>query len=56
MPNEEYKELYIDPKLKEKVLNDPEYKRYCELFEVNNPKDDNSVMSFGIWKLFGGTQ
>lgn len=37
------------------VLNDPEYKRYCDYYEFTDIKSDKCIMGFCIWKSFGSS-
>ena len=37
------------------VLNDPEYKRYCDYYKFTDVKSDKNIMGFCIWKSFGSS-
>ena len=37
------------------VLNDPEYKRYCDYYNFTDIESDKNIMGFCIWKSFGSS-
>ena len=37
------------------VLNDPEYKRYCDYYKFTDIESDKNIMGFCIWKSFGSS-
>ena len=36
------------------ILKCEEYKLYCEVFKLENPRDENNIKGFMIWKIVGG--
>ena len=41
--------------VREGVLNDPEYKRYCDYYKFTDIESDKNIMGFCIWKSFGSS-
>jgi hypothetical protein len=37
------------------VLNNPEYKRYCDYYKFIDTESDKCIMGFCIWKSFGNS-
>ena len=37
------------------VLNNPEYKRYCDYYKFTDIESDKNIMGFYIWKSFGSS-
>jgi len=37
------------------VMNDPEYKRYCDYYKFTDIESDKNIMGFCVWKSFGSS-
>lgn len=48
--NGNQKESVINDFLRTQILNDPEFKRYCEYYDFKDMEEDKKIMSFVIWK------
>lgn len=46
-------DIDIPTSFRENVLNDPEYKRYCEYYNFTDIDSDKCIMGFYMWKSFG---
>ena len=45
----------ITDEVSEGVLNDPEYKRYCDYYGFTDVESKKNTIGFCIWKGFGLT-
>lgn len=50
--NTETKPLLTDI-VRNGVLNNPEYKKYCDYYKIKNINTDKTIMGFCVWKSFG---
>jgi len=41
--------------VREGVINDPEYKRYCDYYKFTDVDSDKNIMGFCLWKSFGSS-
>lgn len=44
---------FMEERLKKNVLNDPEYKRYCKYYFIEEVEDEKNIIMFLTWKCLG---